>query len=157
MFLRVMASHEKAKLCSLDTADCKHCGRWMNHRSRHQHQKSCQATLTADNSTIKPGMFGKYGEEVPQFVFDCFDASSLGGTWIDEEIAWEDIFPYVHASSSLRVPPGTEEDVHKAFCIPLAMYSLADDINRRDLAYKLVVIMRRRRRTGGLRRPSMLS
>ena len=66
-------------------------------------------------------MFGKYGEEEPQFVFDCFEASSQGGAWVEKEIEWEDIFPYVLASSSLRVPPGTEEDVHKAWCIPLAM------------------------------------
>ena len=44
----------------------------------------------------------------------------------------------VHTPSSLRVPPGTEQDVHKAFCIPLAMYTLADDdIISRDVACKL--------------------
>ena len=53
----------------------------------------CGATLT--------GMFGKYGEEVPQFVFDCFEASSQGGRWVEDEIEWEGIFLYVHASSSL--------------------------------------------------------
>ena len=74
-------------------------------------------------------------------MFDCFEASSQGGTWVEEEIEWEDIFPYVHASSSLRVPPGTEEDVNKAWCIPLAMYSLADDVDSRDIAFKLSFMM----------------
>ena len=85
----------------MDMAECEHCGRWMNHRSRHQHQKSCQATSDDDDATLKPGMFGKYGEEVPQFVFDCFEASSQGGRWVEDEIEWEGIFLYVHASSSL--------------------------------------------------------
>ena len=84
----------------------------MNVQSQQQHQKSCQATSNAEDSAAKPGMCGKYGKEVPQFVFDCFEASSEGGRWVDE-IEWESVFPYVRASSSLRVPPGTEKDVHK--------------------------------------------
>ena len=95
----------------------------------------------AEDSAAKPGMFGKYGEEVPQFVLDCFEASSEGGRWVGEEIEWESIFSHVHASSSLRVPPGTEEDVHKAFCIPLAMYTLVDHTCTRNIAYKLSFIM----------------
>ena len=69
-------------------------------------------------------MFGKYGEEVAQFVLGCFEASSQGGAWVADENEWESILPYVHAPPSPRVPPGTEEDVHKASCIPLAMCTL---------------------------------
>ena len=39
------------------------------------------------------------------------------------------------------MPPGTEQDVHKAFCVPLAMYSLAHDVHSRDIAYKLSFMM----------------
>ena len=44
-----------------------------------------------------------------QFVFDCCGASLQGGKWVEDKIAWDDIFPYVHASSSLRVPPGEND------------------------------------------------
>ena len=36
---------------------------------------------------------------------------------------------------------GTEGDVRKAFCIPLAMHSLADDTSRRGVAFKLIFMM----------------
>ena len=31
--------------------------------------------------------------------------------------------------------------MHKAWCIPLAMYSLADDLHSRDIAFKLSFMM----------------
>ena len=107
-----------------------------NVRSRHRHQKSCRAAYGPDAaaSPVKPGVFGSYGEDVPQFVFDCCDASAEGDSWIWDEIEWSDIFSYVYASSSLRVPSGTEQDVLKVFCIPLGMYTLSDGRDGRDTA-----------------------
>jgi len=80
-----------------------------------------------DDGPVKPGRFGTYGDDIPQFVMDVFGATqddpNFGlATWLstfDEPLA--DMQPYGLAPHSLRVPQGTDHHIFKAFCVPLAM------------------------------------
>ena len=68
-----------------------------------KHSKHCKHDHTApvaggdeEEGQPKPGKYGVYGDEVPQFVLDCVQASDAEvklGVWLEHQVSWKDIGP----------------------------------------------------------------
>ena len=132
--LGALTEPQKARLRTLDLAACKRCGKWMARRSAHgkKHALKCKFDSQApgeanddDDGPVKPGRFGTYGDDIPQFVMDVFGATqddpNFGlATWLstfDEPLA--DMQPYGLAPHSLRVPQGTDHHISSKHFVSL--------------------------------------
>ena len=73
-----------------------------------------------DEERPKPGRYGEYGDEVPQWVHDVLEKASDAGVWLESEL-WEDVAPYKYANHTLRVPEACKVGHRHAFFVPMAI------------------------------------
>ena len=96
-----LSAAHKHVLRRIGVKDCQYCHKRMSRRSVHLHELSCDSRVAAsadstDASAVN-GIFGKYGNETPQFVFDSLTDDRK--QWV-ESVPWSEVEVYLKASST---------------------------------------------------------